>query len=927
MAVSTSIENILRRLHAITCDGLRTPRQKLDALLAMGREYFSLPTAMLIRAGVDGWEVELVQGDAPDSHGWGDTGEDHAFLEAVLKSGGPAHRSGIRVGMAVSVAGAPYGVLVLAGSKSRNAALGEQDEEVLKLISECVSSLLEIGRSAEGGKDDHAASRIRQLEYGKVVFEAMFASIPDAVIFADRNRRIRMVNPAFERIFGYGTTELLGQTTETIYLHPDDYREQGRVRFNPGAAVSSFTYEMWYRRKTGEAFVGETSGVPIRDEEGVHHGMVAVIRDATDRRESAEKVERARRYLQALYDASPDMIFLHAPDGRLLDVNENVVHTLGYSREEILATPIGAVSGAGYTQSMADERIRCAMDGERCDFEWVMVNRDGTEIPVDVRLRRLGSLDDEGVSGVIAVARDVSAVKATMNELQQERDFSTAVLDTIGSMVVVLDRGARIVRFNSAAQKLTGYTEQEMQGEPIWGLVPSDQRSAVKRVFKRLLSGDFPSQYENAWLTREGERRMLFWNNSALQNEGGEVEYVIAAGIDITEQRLAEKALARARMEWNEATEFFRDPVYIVDLDDSLVRANRAFFELVGKPPEELIGMRITDIMHPEGEDVPCPVCQARRARRDIDIVMEADHPDNPVGLPIEVSLRVIRDHDGGPLGILMGMRDLSRQRQIEEELREHRDNLELQVRKRTAALESANRELESFSYSVSHDLRSPLRSIDGFSHALLEEYGDRFDDMARDYLTRLRRASQRMGMLIDDLLLLSRVGRSAMEFREIDLSAMTRAILDDLCHDFPEHGVTVMIEDGMRLAGDARLIQQLMENLLANAWKFTSKRQDARIEVGSRKDRRGQAIFHVRDNGVGFDMRYADKLFGAFQRLHSDAEFAGTGVGLATAQRIVNRHGGRIWAESRPGEGAVFYFTLGEDPGSGTGMPEDGAG
>lgn len=226
------------------------------------------------------------------------------------------------------------------------------------------------------------------------------------------------------------------------------------------------------------------------------------------------------------------------------------------------------------------------------------------------------------------------------------------------------------------------------------------------------------------------------------------------------------------------------------------------------------------------------------------------------------------------------------------------------------AATDAANRELEAFSYSVAHDLRAPLRSIDGFSQAVLEDCADTLDDAAKRHLHYVREAAQDMAGLIDGLLSLSRVTRSELRREAIDLAELARSVLVQLQRTTPGRVVETVIADDMTAQGDARLLQSVLENLLGNAWKFTRNRAAARIEVGCRKHN-GECIHFVRDNGAGFDMAYADKLFGAFQRLHSAAEFEGTGIGLATVQRIVKRHGGRVWAESEVGRGATFFFTL----------------
>jgi signal transduction histidine kinase len=244
------------------------------------------------------------------------------------------------------------------------------------------------------------------------------------------------------------------------------------------------------------------------------------------------------------------------------------------------------------------------------------------------------------------------------------------------------------------------------------------------------------------------------------------------------------------------------------------------------------------------------------------------------------------------------------------DRLQEQIQGLEERVAERTRELEVINKDLEAFSYSVSHDLRAPLRSIDGFSHALLEDYADKLDAQGKDYLNRVRNGSQRMALLIDDILKLSRVSREKMVTGRVDLSALARSVASELQKSQPTRDVGFRIEDGVVVEGDQGLLKIVLDNLLGNAWKFTGRTQKALIEFGSQM-MDGTKTYFVRDNGVGFDMAYASKLFTPFQRLHGPGEFPGTGIGLSIVQRVIRRHGGRIWAEAAVNAGATFYFIL----------------
>ena len=363
--------------------------------------------------------------------------------------------------------------------------------------------------------------------------------------------------------------------------------------------------------------------------------------------------------------------------------------------------------------------------------------------------------------------------------------------------------------------------------------------------------------------------------------------------------RLYNLALRERAARFRGLLESAPEAIVVVDRDGLMVLVNSQVehwfgyprAELLGRPVAMLVPQALAEQAGPDGAHsflAPRPL--------GADLELKGRRSDGSE-FPIEVSLSPLNNK--GDRLVTAVIRDISERKRQEEALRQY-----------TLQLEAANRELESFSYSVSHDLRTPLRAIDGFSHVLLDDCGEHLSDQCRDYLRRVRAASQRMAMLIDDLLNLATVTRADLVTGTVNLSCLAKEAIEALRNAEPDREVEVAITPDLCVNGDERLLRIAMENLISNAWKFTANRRPGRIEFGLAESS-GRQVYRVRDNGAGFDMAYADKLFAPFQRLHDQSEFAGTGIGLATVQRILRKHGGQIWAEGVPGKGASFCFTL----------------
>ena len=356
--------------------------------------------------------------------------------------------------------------------------------------------------------------------------------------------------------------------------------------------------------------------------------------------------------------------------------------------------------------------------------------------------------------------------------------------------------------------------------------------------------------------------------------------------------------------------------IYMRDSDGRYLLVNRRYEELFGVRRREIVGLTDFDLFPPEvAADFRANDLKALASGAAIQAEEQAPHED---GAHTYITVKYpLTDAVGRAYAICGISTDITDLKRAEEEANRLNAGLESRVRERTAELEASTRELDAFAYSVSHDLRAPLRAVAGFSELLLEDYGEGLDRVGRDYLGRVVSATSRMSRLIDDLLTLSRATRAELSWQVVDLSAVAQRILAELraADPEPERPLELIVEDGLRATGDPALLELVLQNLLSNAWKFTAKQDSALIHVGADRLPDGACAFFVRDNGAGFDMRYADKLFEPFQRLHSRDDFAGSGIGLAIVGRIINRHGGRIWAEGHPERGAVFRFVLAERP------------
>ncbi|MEO5858187.1 MAG: PAS domain S-box protein, partial [Pyrinomonadaceae bacterium] len=486
------------------------------------------------------------------------------------------------------------------------------------------------------------------------------------------------------------------------------------------------------------------------------------------------------------------------------------------------------------------------------------------------------------------------------SEIRCRRLFESA-LDGI----LVLDaKTFEITDVNPCLRYLLGYPRKHFIGKMLWDIGFFDDQKASKAAFRALRKSGTLRYDDLSIETSSGELREVEFVATAY--DAGEKGVIQCNILDVTASRQATRSHIRL-LAIEQASE---DAIVGKDLTGVITSWNAAAERMFGYLREEVIGKSIS-ILIPAAKEHEEPLFLSRIAvGHTINHFETVRLKQDGTEIDVSITITPITDANGKVIGANKIARDITELKKTMKEIRVLNSALENRVEERTAELNAVNKELEAFSYSVSHDLRAPLRHINGFSQALLEDYSEQVDDVGKDYLNQICDASREMAQLIDEVLELARITRSEMLREKLNMTEIARSVVDQLSKIDPERKVTVTIEDGLTAYGDKRLIGVAVGNLLGNAWKFTSHVKKAKIAFGVDVTE-GTPEFFVRDNGAGFDMEYAEKLFGAFQRLHSTAEFEGSGIGLATVQRIVHRHVGEVRAEAAVGKGATFYFTL----------------
>ena len=763
-----------------------------------------------------------------------------------------------------------------------------------------VAGVFAAARNVTEWKLAEGALRASEQRYRRFVEHnaaGMLRSTPDG--------RLLEANAAFVHMLGYGSREeLLSHRAQDLYFEKAD-REPLLQRLRLRGALSD--YELCFRRKDGAPVWVLLN---IRVEEQAETVFESTVMDITQRKRDQEIIRRQAGRYAAILATSISGFWVADLNGRLQEVNDAYCRMSGYSREELLSMNISDLEAVESPEQVAEHIQKLAAGGSD-HFESRHRRKDGAVIEVEISACHMPE-----TAQMLLFARDVTGLKNAVQQSREASLYARSLIEASLDPLVTISREGRITDVNQATEKATGLPRERLIGSDFsdYFTEPEKARQGYRQVFEKGFVQDYPLALRRT----SGQVMEVLYNASLYRNEDGSAAGVFAAARDVTARKLAEEATRASEGRYRSLVENLPQMIFVKDRDSTYVSCNLAFARILGIEPHEFSGKCDYDFFDRELAD---------KYRADDRRVMESGRTTEIEEEYIRGGQRMfvqtvktpLRDGSGRVTGLLGIFWDITERKLAEAELARYRQHLEELVSQRTAELEKTNQslaavnsELETFAYSVSHDLRTPLRAVDGFSRLLLEEYAGRLDAEGQRIVHVVRDSTRKMAQMIDDILSFSRVGRQELALSPVDMQQLARAALQELAPALAGRDLRVEFQPLPAAHGDPQMIQRLWSNLLDNAIKFTRERAGGVIEVGARSSG-DETVYYVRDNGVGFDMQYGGKLFGVFQRLHAQEEFPGTGIGLAIVKRIVTRHGGRAWAEGQVNQGATFYFTLQE--------------
>ena len=699
---------------------------------------------------------------------------------------------------------------------------------------------------------------------------AIVESSDDAIIGESLEGIIINWNKGAERQYGYTADEAVGKSASLII--PKD-REEELSKFltilRKGEHISN--YETQRLHRSGRLIDVSLRLFPLLGSSGEIIGIAVIARDITESK-------KVLFYARSVIEAGLDPMITISPEGKVTDVNEATVHMTGVPREKLIGSDFVDYfndpdeARRGYEQVFREGFVR----------EYPLMVRHVSGALTDVLYNASVYKDDKGnVFGAIAAVRDIAAQKKVEEKLHETSAYARSLIEASLDPLFIISPEGKITGVNRATEGVTGVTREWLIDTDFYAYFtePHKAQAGYRQVLKEGLVRDYPLSIHNA----SGETTDVSFNASVYKDAVGIVRGIFAVARDVTETKKISQ-YARSLIEAS------HDPLVTISPEGKITDMNEATIKITGMERGSLIGTDFSNYFT-ESQKAHDGYEQAFKLGFVTDYPLTVKSKDGKL-TDVLYNASVYKDDKGNVLGVTAVARDVT-------------------VAKETSnQAVAANKELEAFSYSVSHDLRAPLRAIDGFVKVLVSEYADKLDDEGKRIVGIVEKNTLQMGKLIDDLLSFSRLGRKEIKKEYVNMGVMVSQLCEEQKSQAPERNVTCTIGDMPEARADEDMIRVVWTNFISNAFKYTGKKEKAEIEIGGKAE--GDTVtYFIKDNGAGFDMKYVEKLFGVFQRLHSEEEFPGTGIGLANVKRVIERHGGKAWAEGFVDKGATFYFSL----------------
>ena len=782
---------------------------------------------------------------------------------------------------------------------------------ILTVIGVLLSLLMELLLHARHGSD-RALAEYKRAEAAGTLLAAIVESSFDAIIGKDLEGIVTSWNAGAERMFGYTAEEMLGQSV-SLLIPPDRKDDEAQIldRIKQGGRMEHF--ETVRRRKDGKLIDVSVTVSPIKDDTGKVIGASKVARDITQQKQAKEELINNRAQLQAIFDNMTEAVMVMDRNCQFVHLNPLAASLHGLidpvTTMEELVERVEGVSLTGELILPEEWPLMRALRGDFVhDYEMGVRRKDNGRV-IFAACNASPVRNEAGEpTRIILTFRDTTGSKLAEEALQESDERLRTVTDTAQVGLVMVDKEHRYRYANRAYATMLHLPTEDIVGEKVADVLPAVYETQILPRLERAFTGE-RVEY-TLTVPAAGVEKSRHYAVTYQQGMDRSEAMVVVVIVDITERKEAAQAMADSEERFRTLANSIPQLAWIARADGHIFWYNKRWYEYTGATPEQMEGWGWQSVHDP---DVLPIVMDGWKGAIDSGKPFEMEFPLRGADGKFRAFLTRVepmKDPEGRLVQWFGTNTDVEVLKQAKEKIRNVNIELEQRVVERTGQLEEANKELEAFSYSVSHDLRAPLRAMNGFAGMLIKDLGNQVPVESARHLERIRVNALKMGELIDDLLSFSRLSRQSLKHQEVDMTRLVQNVLDDLAPE--REGREIEIKTGTLpgCRGDPALLKQVWVNLLSNATKYTRGRERAVVETGC-ETANGETVYFVRDNGAGFDMRYVDKLFGVFQRLHRAEDFEGTGVGLAIVQRVVHRHGGRVWAEAEKDKGAVFRFTL----------------